>query len=251
MLKSCFALTIAVKSTWEQGQTMLWGVFNVASVPRGTRAAGPGRAQWTALPGAWEGGVPPLLSPASLCINFCLQTKSPQKLQTVDSNPTFHKNLIYGEACQLLAECWSLLCLDQHSSHAAASNLWPKEPKGQGDSNLKVLVKEMMVWQRMAGALGSLGNPDTTFQSSFPRQALPFTEPSTRLKGLSVSLRVYPTWLDELGARTERTQALKLDSPGLDSALTISTRLGHVASPPQTSRTSSIESCGQNSRQCR
>lgn len=97
MLKSCFALTIAVN--WEQGQTMLWGVFNVASVPRGTRAAGPGRAQWTALPGAWEGGVPPLLSPASLCINFCLQTKCPQKLQTIDSNPTFHENLIYGEAC--------------------------------------------------------------------------------------------------------------------------------------------------------
>lgn len=49
-----------------------------------------------------------------------------------------------------------------------------------------------------------------------------------------------------IGARTKRTQALKLDSPGLDSALTISTHLGHVASPPRASRTSSVESCGQN-----
>lgn len=172
----------------------------MASVPRGTRVAGPGRAQWTALPGAWEGGVPPLLSPASLCINFCLQTKCPQKLQTVDSNPTFHENLIYGEACQLLAECRSLLCLDQHRSHAAASNLWPKEPIGWGDSNLKVLVKEMRVrGQRTAGALGSLGNPDTTFRSSFPRQALPFTEPSTRLRGLSqsASWSVPPDWMNQ------------------------------------------------------
>ena len=146
----------------------------MASVPRGTRAAEPGRAQWTALPGAWAGGVPPLLSPASLCINSCLQMKCPQKLQTVDSNPTFHKNLIYGEACQLLAEYLSLLCLDQHSSHAAASNLWRTETTEQGDSSLKVLVKEMTVQgQRMAGALGGPGNPDTSSQSPFRRQALP------------------------------------------------------------------------------
>ena len=178
---------------------MLQRVLNVASVPRVTRAAGPGRAQWTALPGAWAGGVPPLLSPASLCINSCLQTKCPQKLQTSDSNPTFHEHLIYGEACQLLAEYLSLLCLDQHSSHAAASNLWPKEPTEQGDSNLKVLMKEMMVQgQRMAGALGRPGNPDTSLQSSFRRQALPLTEPSTRLRGLaqSASWSVPPDWMN-------------------------------------------------------
>lgn len=38
----------------------------------------------------------------------------------------------------------------------------------------------------------------------------------------------------------QKEHRLKLDSPGLDSALTISTRLGHAASPPQTSRTSSM-----------
>lgn len=35
-------------------------------------------------------GDAPSPSPDSLCISFCLQMKRPQKLQTADSDPTFH-----------------------------------------------------------------------------------------------------------------------------------------------------------------
>lgn len=83
MLKSCLALTLAVKSTWEQLGTdhALGGVLNVA---QGTRMAVPtGR---TALP---EGGPIPSPSPDTLYINCCLHTKCAQKIQTADYDITF------------------------------------------------------------------------------------------------------------------------------------------------------------------
>lgn len=81
--------------------------------PEGTRWLCQPGAQWTALP---EGGTISSPSPNTLCIKFCLQMKCPQTIQTADGDVTFHYNIIYEEACWLLAECWSFHCLDKTAS---------------------------------------------------------------------------------------------------------------------------------------
>lgn len=93
------------------------------------------------------------------------------KKSTEDANcwlwQPFTKNLVYKEAGWLLAECRSFQCLDQNSSHAAASNLWPKQPAGQGNESWGSEDWDDDTGPRMDGALRSLGHlPRTPFLST-------------------------------------------------------------------------------------
>lgn len=115
---------------------------------------------------------------------------------------------------------------------------------------------------RMDGALGSPGNPDTPLLPTslaflLPSQALPFTEALPFTWGsvacpLIPSPRLCPTWLDESGAGTERTEGsgTRLFWAGL-LASAISTYLENVTLPFWAPWSLSVKTCGQDSRQCR
>lgn len=74
------------------GVSAMWPVC-----PERTRAAGPGRAQWTASWGLGEGVLN--LHSASLCINFAFRQMPTEASKTIDLTQPFTENLIYGEAC--------------------------------------------------------------------------------------------------------------------------------------------------------
>lgn len=132
----------------------------------------------------------------------------------------FRKKL--ADSCRVLV----ISLLDQNGSHIAASNLWPKETSGQGDRPQGSYEEDGDVGPRMDGALGSPGNPETPLLPTslaflLPSQALPSQSHTggSVACSLTPSPRLCPTWLDESGAGTERTEALEPDCSGLDSWL--------------------------------
>lgn len=194
-------------------------MLSVVSVAKRRRMAVPGRCPVDSPPGG--GGDPPTLP---------ISRQSLHQLPPSDQMPTEEQSRWLWHSLSLKPHLWgSLLTL---SRALVPSVFGPKqlphcsllpvakgvyrtgrqEPQGFDERN------DDDVGPRMGGVQGGPGNLDTTLQpstgpSSFPSQALPFTEPQGPVTPSSM---VCPIWLDESCAEMERTQALESFSSKLD-----------------------------------
>lgn len=174
---------------------MLWGVFNVASVPRGTRAAEAGQGQWTALPGAWEGVPPPFCLQPAYASTSAFRQNAHRSSKLLTLTQPFTKTLFMEKLATLgRVPVTSVFGPTQ----LPCSSLQPlaKGAQGQGDSNLKVLVKEMMVWQKNGW---SPGEPRKLTPLSSPPSPDPFplqSRPTGSRACQSASGSIPPDWMN-------------------------------------------------------
>lgn len=145
------------------------------------------------------------------------------------------------------------LHLDQNNSHTCGLQPVTKGGHRQGDRNPQVLMKGMPMPAENIRALGAqetlthLPRP-----SSLPSQALLFTEPPLKFRGLSSHLHQSVSHLARCIMCWDRKNTgfgARLFWTGLLAG--ISTNVGNVTSPLWASRSLSIKRCGQDSRQHR